>query len=91
MVMITFTDDSGDSQAHAVKILGARNEGEGTAAEYRFLSQKFGVQGKNWNLVIQTLLEDKDSGRVYDIMELEFPDKTSTTLHFDITEFYGKF
>lgn len=91
MVMITFTDDSGDSQAHAVKILGARNEDEGTQAEYYFLSQNFGARGKDWNLLIQTLLEDKDSGRVYDMMELEFPDKTSKTLYFDITEFYGKF
>jgi hypothetical protein len=88
--MVTFSNDSGDSQEHAVKVLGAENEGEGTAAEYRFLSQKFGVQGKDWNLVIQSLLEDKDSGRVFDMMDLEFPDKTFKTLFFDITEFYGK-
>jgi len=88
--MITFSTDSGDSQDHAVKIWGARNEGEGTAAEYWFLSQKFGVRGKDWNFAIQSLLEDRDSGRVFDMMELELPDKTSKTLYFDITQFYGK-
>ncbi len=89
--MVTFSNDSGDSQEYAVNIRGVENEEEGTAAEYRFLSQKFGVRGKDWNLVIQTFLVDKDSGRVYDMMELRFPDKTSKTLYFDITEFYGKF
>jgi hypothetical protein len=88
--MVTFSNNSGDSQEDAVKILEARNEGEGTAAEYWFLSLKFGVRGKDWNLVIQSLLEDKDSGKVFDRMDLEFPDKTLKTLYFDITKYYGK-
>jgi hypothetical protein len=50
--MITFSDDSGDSKEHAVKIMGARNEQEGILAEYWYLSQKFGERGKNWDLIL---------------------------------------
>ena len=88
--MITFSNESGESKEHAVKILGAENERDGIHAEYQYLSMKFGEKGKDWNLAIQSLLEDKDSGRVYDRMDLDFPHKDSKTLYFDITEFYGK-
>ena len=89
--MVTFSDDAGDSEEHAVKIMGARDEQEGIQAEYWYLSQKFGERGKDWDLAQQSLLVDKNSGRVYDRMDLEFPNHSSKTLYFDITEFYGKF
>ncbi len=56
-----------------MKILGAENEGDGIHAEYQYLSRKFGELGTDWNLAIQSLLEDKNSGRVYDRMDLDFP------------------
>jgi hypothetical protein len=89
--MVTFSNDSGDLKEHAVKILGAESEREGIQAEYQYLSQKFGVQGKDWNLAIQSLLKDKETGKVYDVMDLDCPNQPSKTLYFDITEFYGKF
>jgi hypothetical protein len=89
--MVTFSDDSGDSEEHAVRILGARNEREGIQAEYWYLSQKFGERGKDWDLALQSLLEDKGSRRVFDRMDLDFPNQPTKILYFDITEYYGKF
>jgi hypothetical protein len=91
MSIVTCSNESGDSKEHAVKVLGAGNERAGIQAEYQYLCRMFGEQGKDWNLAIQSLMEDKDSGKVYDRMDLDFPNQPSKTLYFDITEFYGKF
>lgn len=86
--MVTFSSDSGDSKEHAVKIHGAANEMDGIRAEYLYLSQKFGQKGKDWSLAIQSLVEDKDTGKVYDRMDIDLPDQTRRTIYFEITEFF---
>lgn len=86
--MITFSNNSGDSKEHAVKIFGAENELDGIQAEYLYLNQLFGEQGKTWTLVMQSLLIDKDSTRVYDRMDIELPGRKEKTIYFDITELY---
>jgi len=89
--MITFSNESGESKEHAVKIVGAENERDGVQAEYRYLNQQFGEQGKTWILEMQSLIFDKDSGRVYDRMDIEFHDRKVKTIYFDITEFFQNF
>jgi hypothetical protein len=84
---IKFTGGDGLSIEDAIVIEGAANESEGVGAEYAYLSLVFGPQGSGWNLVSQSLLEDK--GRAYDAMEIETRGATET-YYFDITSFFGK-
>ena len=86
--MVKYTGKDGSSLNSAVRIEEAENESAGIAAEYAWLAQKFGVQGKDWTLIMQALMQDK--GRSYDMMSVKLADGTEKTVYFDITDFFGK-
>lgn len=87
--MPTFQDNGGDSIEKAIVIRDAKSSFEGIAAEYDYLAMKFGARGKDWNLALQALINEK--GKHYDQMNLDFPNGTKRTVFFDITSFFGKF
>ncbi|MEO0185814.1 MAG: hypothetical protein ABIL22_07175 [candidate division WOR-3 bacterium] len=87
--MVEFIEKSGESIEEAIVILNATNSMEGVNAEYQYLAKKFGVQGRDWKLIRQSLMPQ--SGRQYDKMEIELTDRTKKTIFFDITSFFGKF
>ena len=87
--MAKYSGKDGSSLDKAIRIEGARNESEGLAAEYAWLAQEFGVQEKDWTLVMQSLMHDK--GRSYDQMIVKIADGTEKEIYFDITDFFGKF
>ncbi len=87
--MAKFIEKTGESIEEAIVILDASNHMEGVGAEYEYLAKKFGVQGKDWKLIRQSLMPY--GGRQYDRMEIELADKAQKTIFFDITSFFGKF
>ena len=81
---------SGETKEDAV-IINAPNTSLGVAAEYRYLSRKYGQKDVDWTLVWQALLEDKENDRHYDLLRVKLTSGEVKELHFDITAFYGKF
>ncbi|MHA1300793.1 MAG: hypothetical protein ACTSO9_15355 [Candidatus Helarchaeota archaeon] len=87
--MVDFVENSGDSIENAIKIINAPDHFTGVNSEYLYLSNKFGVKGKDWKLEIQSLIENE--GKHYDKMEIILSDGSKKTIFFDISDFYGKF
>jgi hypothetical protein len=85
---VTFQGGPGDTAATAVIIRGAADGVAGVAAEYRYLTGKFGERNRAWRLKRQQLWQQ--NGRVYDVMHLELAEGSRRTIYFDITEFSGK-
>jgi len=85
--MVEYAGGDGSSKENAVIIKGAKSSMEGIGAEYRYLSEKFGERGKDWELILQSLIEDK--GKRYDMMIVDLKDGTNTTIYFDISGFFG--
>jgi len=83
-----YSGKDGSSIKNAIKILGARDEIEGIRAEYQWLAEKFGEQGKGFTLEMQSLVDD--GRRKYDRMDIMLADGTRKTIYFDITDFFGK-
>jgi hypothetical protein len=69
-------------------IIKAANSMEGISAEYQYLSNKYGIRGQDWNLEMQSLMQDK--GKSYDVMMVALKDGTKQSIFFDISEFFGK-
>ena len=71
-------DGSSFEKAIIVKYIGDYQKS--IYQEYQYLETKFGVRGKDWNLLLQSL---KDSnGRAYDEMTIELsPSKETFTLY----------
>ena len=59
-----FLDDSEDSKEHAVKSWERERIGRNPGRVPVSQPQKFGEQGKDWNIAIQLLHADKESNRV---------------------------
>jgi len=86
--MTRFEGGDGSSIENAVKIIGASGSMQGIRAEYEYLAGKFGIRGRDWELVMQSLLND--GGKDYDLMRVRLKDGTEITVFFDITDFFGK-
>ena len=86
--MAGYSVNGGSSTKDAIKIVGARDEMEGIRAEYQWLAEKFGEQGKGFTLERQSLLDE--GRRRYDRMDIMLADGTRKTIYFDITDFFGK-
>ena len=85
---ITFEGGPGDTMERAIMIRGAPDTALGVEAEYRYLAQRYGQPGRDWQFVGQGLLDSGD--RVYDEIHIKLADGTPITIFFDITEFFGK-
>jgi len=82
---ISYGGGDGTSMERAIVILGARNSAVGIRAEYNWLQAKYpGYKRKS-----QALLSN--SGKSYDLLEVELPDGRVAKFYFDITAFFGKF
>jgi hypothetical protein len=87
--MAKYIVKSGESIEEAIVILDVKNEDEGVSAEYKYLAHKFGIRGKDWQLIRQGFVPS--GSRQYDEIEIELSDRTRKTIYFDITSFFGKF
>jgi hypothetical protein len=85
---IRFTGGDGSSKASAIVIEGAQGERDGVHSEYQYLDMLLGPQGAAWQMVQQSLFEDK--GRSYDLLEIRHNGKAES-YWFDITGYFGKF
>ena len=88
MGVARIVDNTGKSMEEAIVIVDAENHLDGITAEYRYLAEKFGQQGKDWNLVLQSLVE-QSPGVLFDMMVIGFPDGRVETLYFDIRSFFS--
>jgi len=87
---IRFTGGDGSSQQAAIKVVGAKGESDGVAAEYRYLDLVYGPRDRGaWQSLGQSLLEDH--GRQLDALEIKRADGRTETVYFDITDYFGKF
>ncbi len=89
---VSFKGGDGLSKKEAIKIKGARNTGEGIAAENIWIAERHGERGFDWNKIKQSLDMSKFGRKYYDIIGIEI---TSTgekiTYFFNITSFFGKY
>jgi hypothetical protein len=83
---ITF-QGSGESPEDPVIIKGAPNHQLGVAAEYRFISHKYGLRDVHWRLEMQMLLKGP---RMMDLIGIELADGTKKEIYFDLSDFWGK-
>lgn len=72
----------------AVQIIGVQSSFQGIQAEYQYLSEKFGIRGKDWNLKLQSLAHKEEKS--YDVMRISLKDGREIDVFFDISEFFGK-
>ena len=83
---ITYTGGTGESFTEAVKIGGVRNQAEGIAAEYKFISDKHGPRGTGWFLVGQTVIREKN--KIVDVIEIQLGDSPDRRIYyFEASEF----
>lgn len=85
---ISLAGGSGASIAQAVQIIGAPDTRHGVALEYLIIEKLFGRRDLDWTLKFQML--DEQNGRQYDILSITLADGTVRTIHFDVTDFFGK-
>jgi hypothetical protein len=84
--MVRIVENSGESPETAILILDAANPTVGIGAEYEYLSKLYGVQHRDWRLISQALVQ-RDN-KLYDRMQVGFPDGDEIVLFFDITDLY---
>jgi hypothetical protein len=89
LTIIGFDENLGTSETNAIRIYNAPSAEDGVEAEYWYLHYRFGIAHKDWKLSMQTLLEDRESGKAHDLLGISFPDGSSREVYFDISEFYG--
>jgi hypothetical protein len=85
---VTFEGGTGETCELAVVLRGARGAMRGIPAEYRYLTQRLGQRGVDWQLVEQRLFEV--DGKHYDHFRLALKDGREVEVYFDISEFYGR-
>ncbi len=80
-LLTTYTGGPGDSPANAVTIL-APDLTTAIHGEYWYL---FYTHGRNWQLGLEQRTTPNGNGRVFDQLELIFPDRTRQWTYFDVT------
>jgi hypothetical protein len=83
----------GDSAANAVVIVDAADHMDGIAAEYAYLEERFGRRGTDWELVIQSLIEEPPDEqhptvRHLDKLLIRLSDGSNRAIYFDIESFF---
>jgi hypothetical protein len=85
---IRFEGGAGTSMADAIVIRGAHGEGDGVAAEYKYLEMVYGPRNLGYKVQSQSLLSN--AGKSYDRLDVEVKGQ-SLGVYFDITDYFGKF
>ncbi|NLG19192.1 MAG: hypothetical protein GX556_17855 [Fibrobacter sp.] len=86
---VEYSTGSGDSYEDPVVITGVQTQSEGVQAEYRFISSKYGERYKDWSVVEQTIIREKD--KVFDVIEIRLgSDSDRRIYYFEVTSFPWK-
>lgn len=86
---VSYSGGTGDSFHEAVKIRGARNQSDGVAAEYYFISKIHGMRGTDWFLVGQTVVREKN--KIVDVVEIQLKSADDRRIYyFDASDFLSK-
>lgn len=81
---ITYQGGAGDSYETAVVIVGPKDQKEGVAAEYDYITMQYGAKGKEWRVSEQGIVREQD--KVYDMIAVEVIGADQTHyVYFDIT------
>jgi hypothetical protein len=80
-ILTTYTGGPGDSAANAITIL-APDLTTAIHGEYWYLFYSY---GRNWQLGQEQRTTPNGNGKVFDQLELIFPDRTRQIVHFDVT------
>lgn len=80
--MVKITGGNGTSFNDAI-IISDCSHFEGIDQEYIVLKKRFG----KYKLIKQSLLEE--SGKVYDLLEIQLENGSNTEVYFEITDFFG--
>jgi hypothetical protein len=87
---VVYEGGNGKSMENCIIIKNAKNELNGVAAEYSYISKIHGLKFTNWKPIGQSSVTNND--RTYDIINiLTLPQNEKIDYYFDITDFYGKF
>lgn len=83
----------GSSPEESVVIVDAVDHMDGIAAEYAYLEERFGRRGVDWNLVIQSLIEEPPDEkhstiRHLDKLLIELADGSNRAIYFDVGSFF---
>lgn len=85
----TFSVEKGTSFHEAVKVDGVKNQREGIAAEYRYISDLHGQRGQDWFLVGQTVIQHQT--KLVDVVEIQLAaSEIHEVIYFDATGFLLK-
>jgi hypothetical protein len=86
---VEYSGGSGDSYESAVVIQRVRDRRVGAAAEYQYISNRYGTQNKKWRIVEQA--EGTEGERIYDMVQFEVvATGEKKILYFDVTAFARK-
>lgn len=78
----------GSTVESAVIVRGARSDLEGTAATFLWMRQNVGTKDDAWRLV--THATRREGLREIDTFDVILRDGTQRSIHFDVTESFGK-
>ena len=86
---VTYEGGDGKTLETSVIIKNAGNERNGIAAEYDYITKKYGTKFTNWKPVGQST--STNNGKKFDVIDIiTIPGNEKITYYFDITDFYGK-
>ena len=86
---VSYSGGNGESFREAVKINGARNQTDGVAAEYYYISKIHGVRGTDWFLVGQTVVREKN--KIVDVVEIQLSSASERRIYyFEVSDFLSK-
>lgn len=84
---VTFSGGNGSSFEKAI-IVKAKNSTDGIGAEYKYLDQKYGRRGVDWQLIQQSL--SHKNNKPFDVLKIKYKGKV-VNVYFEISSFFGKF
>lgn len=84
---LLYSGGTGGSMDDAV-IINAPDHCSGVAAEYEYLSQRYGRRDVEWTLVRQALTNEMENGGRYDILTIRLKSNAVKEIYFDITQFF---
>ncbi len=88
---IRFEGGDGTSCRSAVVIAGADGDRDGVPSEYLWIARKHGIQGRDWQLVLQSVSRPDAQGKRFDILTVDIAGEWFDRNYcFDITDFFGR-
>ena len=87
---VVYEGGDGKSLENAIVIRNAKNERNGVAAEYAYISKKHGEKFTDWKPLEQ--YTSAQNNRRLDVVKVQIIQVSDTILYyFDITDFFGKY